>query len=102
MKDYKIYLPVLVLDDLSSSFSSFASDFLRVDSSSFFSSLASDFFLVDLSSDLPSSFDDFVSDLVVSFSSDFLLVESDSSASQPRLRRPVVADSDFFSENEEK
>jgi len=86
---------VVILDAFSSSF---ASDFLRFDSSSddlssFFSSLASDFFLVDLSS----SFVFVVSDLVVSFSSAFLLDESDSSVSQPRLRRPVVAASDFFS-----
>jgi hypothetical protein len=72
-------LPVLSLDDLSSS-DAF---------SSFFSSPASDFFLVDVSSSL-----------VVSFSSVFLLAESDSSASQPRLRRPVVAASVFFSKNE--
>jgi hypothetical protein len=89
---------VVVFDDFSSSF---ASDFLRFDSSSddlssFFSSLASDFFLVDLSS----SFDVVVLALVVSFSSVFLLAESDSSVSQPRLRRPVVAVSDFFSKNE--
>jgi hypothetical protein len=90
-------LPVAVFS------SSFASDFLRFDSSSddlssFFSSAASDFFLVDLSS----SFDVFVSDLVVSFSSVFLLVESASSVSQPRLRRPVVAASAFFSKNEKQ
>ncbi len=72
---------MLVLDDFSSSF---ASDFLRFDSSS---------------DDLSSSFDVFVSDLVVSFSSDFLLAESDSSVSQPRLRRPAAAASDFFSKN---
>jgi hypothetical protein len=76
---------VLVLDDFSSSF---ASDFLRFDSSS---------------DDLSSSFDVFVSDLVVSFSSDFLLAESDSSVSQPRLRRPAAAAaSDFFSKNEKQ
>ncbi len=76
-------LPVLVLDDVSSSF---ASDFLRFDSSSadFSSSFASDFFLVDLSSSLVSV---------------FLLLESDSSVSQPRLRRPAGAASDFFSKN---
>jgi len=45
--------------------------------------LASDFFLDDLSSSL-------VSVLVVSF-------ESVSSVSQPRLRRPAGAASDFFS-----
>jgi hypothetical protein len=71
-KQITTYLPVLVLDDLSSSDA--------------FSSLASDFFLVDLSSSF-----------AVSFSSVFLLAESDSSVSQPRLRRPVVAVSVFFS-----
>jgi hypothetical protein len=67
-------LPVLVLDDDSSSF---ASDFLRFDSSS----------------------DDFSSSFV-SLASDFFLAESDSSVSQPRLRRPAAAGSDFFSKNE--